>query len=102
MPWEKSLLVIDKFLRLFVKILPVDDKHYLLNRDNVTQPIHMQSYQKQKKILNSFLAFLRSILNLNICQQKMTLIADVFPETTAPKNMLRQRKWQTGRNNVPI
>ena len=27
--------------------LIVDDKDYLLNRDNLTQPIQMQLYQKQ-------------------------------------------------------
>ena len=31
-----------------VNTLIVDDKHYLLNRDNLTQPIQMQLYQKQK------------------------------------------------------
>ena len=31
---EKSLLVIQKILRLFVSTLPVKDKHYLLKRDN--------------------------------------------------------------------
>ena len=44
-----------------MKTLLVDDKHYLLNRDNLTQPIQMQLYRKQKKILNFFLAFLKSI-----------------------------------------
>ena len=65
MPWKKSLLVIQKILRLFVKTLIVDDKHYLLNRDNLTQPIQMQLDQKQKKISEFFFffAFLRSILN---------------------------------------
>ena len=37
--WKKSLLVIYKILRLFVNTLTADDKHYLLNRDNLTQPI---------------------------------------------------------------
>ena len=31
---KKDLLVIHKFLRLFVNTLPADDKHYMLNRDN--------------------------------------------------------------------
>ena len=39
----------------------IDDKHYLLNRDNLTQPIQMQLYRKEKKILNFFLTFLKSI-----------------------------------------
>ena len=46
--WKKSLLVIQKILRLFLHTLTVDDKDYLLNRDNLTQPIQMQLSQKQK------------------------------------------------------
>ena len=49
--------MIHKILRL------VDDKHYLLNRDNLTQPIQMQLYQKQKTFSEFFFAFLKSILN---------------------------------------
>ena len=45
---EKSLLVIHKILIVFVNTLTADDKHYLLNKDNLTQPIQMQLYQKQK------------------------------------------------------
>ena len=48
--WKKSLLVIQKILRLFLHTLTVDDKDYLLNRDNLTQPIQMESSEKQKKI----------------------------------------------------
>ena len=40
--WKKSFLVINKILRLFVNTLTVDDYLYLLNRDNLTQPIQMQ------------------------------------------------------------
>ena len=34
--------------------LTFDDKHYLLNRDNLTQPIQMQLYQKQKTFSDFF------------------------------------------------
>ena len=60
---EKSLLVIYKILRLFVNTLTADDKHYLLNSDNLTPPIQMQLSQKQKIFLNFFLTFKESILN---------------------------------------
>ena len=71
MPWKKSLLVIHKILRLFANTLIVDDKHYLLNRDNLTQPIQMQLDQKQKKISEFFFfAFLRSILNFQHMPKK--------------------------------
>ena len=52
-----------KILRLFVNALTADDKHYLLNRDNLTQPIQMQLSQKQKTFSEFFFAFLKSILN---------------------------------------
>ena len=63
MYWKKSLLVIEKFLRLFVNTLPADEKHYLLNRDNLTQPIQIQLSQKQKTFSQFFFAFLESMLN---------------------------------------
>ena len=56
-----SLLVIQKILRLFVNILTVNDKHYLLNRDNLTQPIQMQLSKKQKTFSEFFFQFLKSI-----------------------------------------
>ena len=55
--------MIHKILRLFVNTLTVNDKHYLLNRDNLTQPIQMQLSQKQKTFSEFFFAFLKSTLN---------------------------------------
>ena len=52
----------NKILRLFVNTLTVNDKHYMLNRDNLTQPIQMQLSDKQKNFFNFFSAFLKSIL----------------------------------------
>ena len=92
MHWKKSLLVIHKFLRLFVNTLTVDDKHYLLNRDNLTQPIQMQVSQKQKTFSQFFFHFANLYEILNICQQKMTLIPNVFAEIPAPKNIVRLSK----------
>ena len=48
---------------MFVNILRVNDKHYLLNRDNLTQPIQIKLSQKQKIFSEFFFAFLKSILN---------------------------------------
>ena len=53
-PLQKSLLVIHKILIVFVNTLTADDKHYLLNRDNLTTPIQMQLYQKQQSFLEFF------------------------------------------------
>ena len=60
---KKSLLVIQKILRLFVNTLTVDENHYLLTKDNLTQTIHIQFSQKQKTFFEFFFAFLKSILN---------------------------------------
>ena len=72
MHWKKSLLVIHKILRLFANTLIVHDKHYLLNRDNLTQQTQMQLYQKQKKISEFFFffSFLKSILNFKPMPKK--------------------------------
>ena len=90
MHWKKSILVIDKFLRPFVNTLTVDERYYMLNRENLTQPIQIQLYLKQKTFSKFFFAFLKSILNYkHLPKKQMTLIADVFLEIPAPKNMVR-------------
>ena len=43
--------------------MTVYDKHYLLDRDNSTEPIQMQLSQKQKTFSQFFFVFLKSILN---------------------------------------
>ena len=114
MHWKRSLLVIQKCLRLFVNTLKVDEKHYLLNRDNLTQPIQTQLSKKQKNFSQIFLAFLKSILSFkhlpkndphslcisgNTGSQKHGYIngwKTVFQKT------LRQTTWQIFRNTVGI
>ena len=81
--------MIHKILILFVNTLTVDEKHYLLTRDNLTQTIQIQLSQKQKTFFQFFLAFLKSILNFKHLPKKLTLIVDVFPEILVPKNMVR-------------
>ena len=78
-----------KILRLFVNRLTVDEKHYVLNRDNLMQPIQIRLSKKEKTFLKFFLEFLKSILNFKHFPKKMSLIADVFPEIPAPKIMVR-------------
>ena len=56
-----------------------NDKYCLLYRDNLTQPIQILLSQKQKTFSQFFPAFLKSTLNFEHFQKKMTLIADVFP-----------------------
>ena len=69
-PLEKVFLVIHKILRLFVNTWTVNDKHYLLNRENLTQPIQIQLSQKQKTFSEIFFAFLKSILNFKHLRKK--------------------------------
>ena len=71
MIWKKSLLVICKVVRLFVKALSPDDKHYLFYRHNLMQPIQRQLSQKQKTFPESFFAFLKSMLNLSHFPKKI-------------------------------
>ena len=55
--------MIHKILGLFVNTLTVDDKHYLLTRDNLTQPNQIQISQKEKAFSQFFFEFLKSMLN---------------------------------------
>ena len=45
---QKNSLGIEKIQRLFVNTLTADDKPYLLNREDLTQRIHMELSQKEK------------------------------------------------------
>ena len=62
--------MIHKILGVFVNKLTVNDKHYLLNRDTLTQPIQIQLSQKQKIFSEFFFAFLKSILNFKHLPKK--------------------------------
>ena len=62
--------MIHKILTLFVNTLTVDEKHYLLNRGNITQTIQIQLSQKQKNFFEFFFAFLKYILNFKDLPKK--------------------------------
>ena len=62
--------MIHKILRLFVCTLTVNDKHYMHNRDNLTQPIQIQLSQKQKTLSGFFFAISKSILNFKHLPKK--------------------------------
>ena len=83
------MLVLCKFLRLFVKTLTEDDKYCLLYRDNLTEPIQILLSQKQKTFSELFPAFLNPTLNFAHFQKKMTHIADAFPKLASPKKVIR-------------
>ena len=52
-----------KIVRLIVNALTADDKHYLLNRDNLRQPIEMQLSQKQKNFSEFFFCIFKNYIN---------------------------------------
>ena len=60
---KKILLVTCKVLRLIVNVLTADDKCFLLNRDNLRQPIQMHLSEKQKTFSELFSENLKSRLN---------------------------------------
>ena len=59
--------------KVVVKTLTVNDKHYLLNRGNLAQPIQMQLSEKQKNFCEFFFAFLICILNFKHLPNKDNL-----------------------------
>ena len=86
---KKSLLVIREILRLFVNTFTPNDKYSFLNREYLTQRIHMYLSQLQKHCSEIFSPFLKSRLNFEHIQEKMILIANVFPKLQAFKNVVR-------------
>ena len=115
MHWKKSVLVIHKILRPFVNTFTVDEKHYLLTRDNLTQTIQIELPEKQENFSEFFFAFLKSILNYkhlpkkddprswcisgNTCSEKYGYI---YVQTAVFQATLRQTTRQMGRNTVAI
>ena len=84
------MLVLFKISGLFLNTLTDDDKYCLLYRDNLTQTIHILLSQKQQTFSQFFSAFLKSTLNFEHFQKKMTLIAHVFPKLPSPKKVIRR------------
>ena len=62
--------MIHKILRLFGNTLTVDEKHYLLSRDNLTERIQMQLSKKQKTFSEISLPFLNSFSNFKHLSKK--------------------------------
>ena len=81
--------MIHKVLRLFVNTLTVDDKHYVLNRENLTQLIQMQLSKKEQTFSVTIFTFLKFILNFEHLPKKMTIIAYVISGIPVPRNMVR-------------
>ena len=82
-----SLSDIQNFKTLY--ILTANDKYSLPNRDNLMPLIQLQFSQKQKAFSQLFYDFLKSALNFEYLQNKMTCRADVFPKLRTLKNVVR-------------
>ena len=86
---KKSLLVICKILRLFVNTFAAYDKDSNLNKEYLTQLLHIQMSRKQKLFLDLFLQFWNLDYIFNIFKKKMTLRANVFLKVPNSKNVVR-------------
>ena len=86
--WKESLWLTCKVLGLLVNTLAEDEKYPVLNRHNLTIPIQMELSQKEKIFSEVSDSFLNSILNFKHFEQKMMLIAFIFPNLPTPKTWL--------------
>ena len=62
--------MICKILALLVYTLTAENKCSLLNRDNLTQPTHLELSQKEKTFSELFSAFFKSRLSFEYFQKK--------------------------------
>ena len=70
---------------MLINTLAAYEKYPTLNRENLTIPIQMQFSKKEKKFSKIFAAFLKSSLNFEYFEKKMTLATFVFPILRTPK-----------------
>ena len=68
--FKMSLLEICKILRLFLNTLTADDKYYLLNSDNIMQPIQTRLSEKEKTFCQFFSLFLKYNFNFEHFHKK--------------------------------
>ena len=74
---------------LLLNTLPADEEYPVLNRDNLTIPIHMQLSQKQKTFSQFFSAFLKSRSNFEHFDKKDDLHRFCNFEITDSENVVR-------------
>ena len=67
---KRSVLVICKFLGLVANTLTADHKYSLIDRDILTQPIHIQLSKKQKTFCYLSSVFLKSSFNFECFARK--------------------------------
>ena len=82
---KKSLLFTCQILGLLLNTLAADEKYPVLNRDNLTIPIHIQLSQKRITFSQFLAPILKSSLNFKHLEKQMTLTAFVFTKLQTPK-----------------
>ena len=86
---QKSLLDTWKFFRPFLNPLTATDKYSVISKDKWMQTIQMLFSQEQNIFPQFFPSFFQFALNFEHFQEKMTLIAYVFPNLPTMKAVLR-------------
>ena len=69
-----------EILGLFVITLAAGDRYSLYNRENLPQPIQMQLPAKEEVFSHNFPLFFKSTSNLEDFENKINLIAYIFPK----------------------
>ena len=75
--------------RPFLNTLTEDDRYSLISKNKWMETIQMHLSQKPKIFSESVFAFFGFVLNFEHFQEKMTLIAYVFPKLPTTKDVLR-------------
>ena len=90
--FEKVSLSDMKILRLFVNTFTAYNKYYVLKREYLTHPIHMQLSQKQKVLSELFSDLPKPRLYFEHIQKKkkkkIAFVVNVFPKLLIFKNAL--------------
>ena len=77
-------------MELLVNLLAADEKYPVLNRDNLTIPIQMQLYQKQKTFSQFSAGFLKSTLYFKYFEAEDNPHRFCISEITDSKNVVKK------------
>ena len=86
---KKSLLLTCQILGLLLNTLAADEKYHVLNRDNLTIPIRMQLYQKEKSFSQFFSVFSKCSLNFQDFETKGEPPSFCISKITDSENVVR-------------
>ena len=87
--FQKSVLDSWKFFRPFLNTLTANYTYCLNSKDKWMQTIQMHLFQKQNIFSEFFSAFLKSALNFEYFQKKMSLITYLFLKLPTTQDELR-------------